>query len=299
MKTLFAVIFTAVVGTSFAAFAADADYSRLKKDVNVMTQILKSAFSSEQGCRRCRIRVDGTYLAEQGFLFTVHEVDGLYAVEMGDGNSYSYFFSDEGMATLEAVPDMVTRIVTNVTAAIPDVEVHDVADVHHIIENVDRATRQAVREIRRDRREIQMEMREQEIELIHLDADERAEREQELARLEAKLAEVESREAEVQAELAQKREALRQEMEEKRQLREREIAAQREKIEGRVLQAFCDYGSTLRSLPSREKVTVVFENEHRHGEGDEDTVYVFDRDDVVDCDRNKDRLVAEALKYQF
>ena len=286
------LIATVVTVTSLAAVAAP-DYSRLKKDVSVMTQILKSAFSSDTDCRGCRIRVDGLYLAKQGFLFTVHDVDGRWFHEQHDDESMAFVFRAEELEAMEEIPHMVSQLVSEVTSAIPQFE----AEIEQMTSRIDGSTRNTLRDLRRDRRDLQRDLREQEIELIHADDSEKVDIENEIANLEQQMEALEEKEEVIQNKVMAQRDEMRRQADAKREERNQKRREQQEKIETRVLQAFCDYGSTLQSLPSSENVTVIFDNNQR--ESDADTIYVFARGDVINCNRDKNKLQLQALKYQF
>ena len=294
MKKLTLLLLTLVIGASWYVFA-DQDYSRLKKDVGVMNQIIQSAFSVE-GCRGCAIKVEGKYLADQGFLFIVASSRAFsFNTEDFEFSNFSYYFSEEDMEELENIPEMVTNIVNGVIDAVPVAPT--APEIVHQVKIVDDSTRIALREIRRERRHIEQQIRENEIELIHADEDDRKELEAHVRELEEEVATLESRQEEVAQRVTESREKQRQLAEEKRQKREQVRSQQQNLVQAKVLQAFCDYGSTLRSLPNSERVTIIFES--ARNDSTEDTIYVLEKDDVVDCDRDEDALKSRALSYRF
>ena len=295
MKKLILAGLTLSIGLSLYAFAAQ-DYTRLKKDVGVMNQIVNSAFRADGECRGCKIDVQGKYLADQGFLFIVSSGKHIWINSHDlDFSGYSYYFDDEDLADLEFIPGMVSNIVNGVIAAVPGAP--DAPEVVRRVEIIDDSTRSKLREVRQDRRNLEQKIRENEIELIHAEDEERDTIRARVREVQAEVAKLEGKEAEIKVKVAAAREEVRKEREEKRLQRERALATQQKLVEAKVLQAFCDYGSTLRSLPDPEKVTIIFEDTQRDPEAD--TIYVFDRDDVVECDRGENSMKEKALTYMF
>ena len=271
---------------------AASDYSQIKKDVNVMSQIIKSALKSDDECRRCSVTVQGKYLAEQGIVFLIHGNRGNYSmIYAGGDHDFNFSFDERDFEALGDIPDMVSDIVASVVPMIP---IALESDVTHDIRIVDGTTREELREIRRERRDLEMEIRENEIELIHMDEGRQQQLEDALADLEKEVDKLQSKRQKIEQQAI----ASREEYQAKRQLRRDEklaaLKAHQELVQGKVLDVFCDYGSTLRSLPGKERITLIFESS-----SNEDTVMVFNQESVTSCDRSEKGLSSQAITYLF
>lgn len=296
MKTRILILASIVaMAVSWYALAATEDYGRLKKDVSVMTQIIDSVFKADEECHQCRVKVTGKYLATQGIVFLVNNRSHgfTWISEDGSSNSYSFSFSDFG--ELEHIPEMVEGILADVMPSL-----HDAPDgswTQRIIRITGDSTREALREIRRERRDLQQDIHEQEIEIIHLDEDEARALEESIKEMEIAVKELEMQKRRIAEEAQSSREEHRKAREEARQKKDHVRQEQQELVQDKILQAFCDYGSALRSLPVREKITIIFEN--THNKPDQDTVFVFDQIKITECNRDKGSLRGQALSYLF
>jgi len=63
-------------------------------------------------------------------------------------------------------------------------------------------------------------------------------------------------------------------------------------LSGKVVQALCDYGATLKSLKNDEHITLIFENFNN----DQDQINVFSYKDVAECTSNE-KLQQSAVSY--
>jgi hypothetical protein len=291
------VALASIVATASSWYAlAAGDYERLKKDVGVMSQIIDSVFKADTECRQCKVNIDGKYLANQGIVFMVKSRTHTFSWTGSNDSSNSYNFSIDDFEEFEHIPEMVEGIIADVLPSIPRMPASR-EDWTHNIEITGDSTREALREIRRERRELQQDIRENEIEIIHMEEVEAKALESAIKEMEKAAMELEKQQAQIEDKVRTTREEYRKTREESLQKKAQLRAEQQEVIQDKVLQAFCDYGSTLRSLPSKEKVSIIFENTHT--ETRQDTVLVFDQNKITDCDRNKGSLREQALTYLF
>ncbi len=285
------------------AMAAKNDYSKIRRDTSVMAGIINGAFQDNDSCKGCRVKVETTYLAQQGVVFTIKS----YAVRGfaigGDHDSHGSFYdvqSLESLESLEHIPEMVNSILVNVGDSLEDITTR--IEVVEEFEDVDFnrrhvfIDRSSVRELSRRTRDLEFQMRDYEIELLH------AEDEVERKRLEAS---INSLEKDIE-ELAAEREGVNKKYETARKEREKEREAQRAERDRKrteilastqevIMQTFCDYGSTLKNLPNDEYVSVVFER----SKDDHDSIFVLDKDQVTNCKSDGSGLIKQALTYQF
>ncbi|MBD3648263.1 MAG: hypothetical protein HUJ31_12610 [Pseudomonadales bacterium] len=202
---------------------------------------------------------------------------------------------------LEHIPGIVEEALASVEYELSELEsfvyVGDNEQDRYITiqRGVDREVMEALRDVRSERRDVEREIREREIRLIQQDGDkDRQEIRKEIETLNEKIAGIESREEELESRIKAARKEAR-EKREKAKAEARKVRQERQRtIENLVLQTFCDYGSTLKNLPSDEHVSIVFENSH---EGD--SVYVIDRADLNQCNKGADGLKASAIAYRF
>ncbi|XOV89081.1 MAG: hypothetical protein ACFHX7_04125 [Pseudomonadota bacterium] len=163
--------------------------------------------------------------------------------------------------------------------------------------NVSRETRAAMRDLTRDLREVEREISEHRIQMIQAEDDsEKTELQSLLTGLEKQRGDYQARlsglESTLEAEKA-KLAAKRAEMREKASLSRRQ---QMDALESTVMQYLCDYGGTLRNLPDKEHVSIIFKQLTTEGQAQ---IYVFARDDVLDCRTDGKRLKERATAYLF
>jgi hypothetical protein len=292
------VILASIVAMASSSYALAADdYERLKKDVGVMSQIIDSVFKADKECGQCKVSVVGKYLADQGIVFLVNSRSHGFSWISGGDSHNNYSFSIDDFEDFEHIPEMVEGIIADVLPSIPDVPDVPREDWTRIIRITGDSTREAIREIRRERRELQQEIRENEIEMIHMEEDEAKTLEASIKEMEKAMVELEKQQAQIEEKVHTNREEYRKTREEARKKKTQLRQEQQKLIQDKVLQAFCDYGSALRSLPSKEKVTIIFENTHT--EPRQDTVLIFDQNKITDCNRDKGALRGQALTYLF
>jgi len=281
--------------------APQADYSRIKKDLSVMAQIVKSAFKDDASCENCQVKISTNYLAEQGAIFTITDFRQFYGFTFSDGDRNAQV--EEALQSIEFIPDMVGDILVDVGASLEEtgarIEIfRDDDEWGHDGDHdrIDRSARNSVRQLGRETRELEYQVREHEIALLHSEEEsERKELETSIKQLEAEI-----------EKLTQKREQFNQEYETAKQDRVRQRRERRAKIAQRdsqrlaqaqsiIMQTFCDYGSTLKNLPDDERVSIIFK---RRQEGN-DSIFIFDKAQVTDCDSNGDQLKAKAFAYTY
>jgi hypothetical protein len=285
MQRLLIGLFATVLATNLAAAT---DYERMRKDASIMSSIVRGAFDAERPCEHCSIRIDGKYLARQGMVFTVRSPS--YAIESPGIFSINTSSLDDShiLTGIEHIPEFVQGIIEDI-----DIDIdHDFGDVRRRIRIINDDDMDKIRESRRYRRNLEEEVREFEIELIHANETEKASLTDRIAALEKKVEDVRSREAELEQRIQRDRDVAQQEEDERQRIREEKKQAHQSKVEGLVLSAFCDYGTTLKALNRDDHVTIIFEQER-----DADQILVFDRDRITDCKDND--LRQHATSYTF
>jgi hypothetical protein len=258
-----------------------------------MIGIVKSSFQDNRDCEKCNVKVTGHYLAEQGVVFNVRPSGGS-VFHSYSGNSD---VSQVVVESLEELPDMVTEIMEDVQFNFEDNDMHSWAwrfsdddDGDH--EN--RESREAMREMRQELRELARELREVEIEVIHAEQDELADLQERKIELETELATTEENQGQVQKEMESYVNERTKERELRKAKRDEERHLRFDKMESIVLNTFCDYSRTMRSLPDNERVSIVVDR------GDDPAnIYVFKQSQLDSCDSEKTDVRKNALSYAF
>lgn len=267
------------------------DYDRIRKDINVMIGIVKSAFNDNESCDGCSVRISGHYLADQGVVFNVDPSSARFVYKFREGDDLEVISSD----VIAGIPGMVGTIIEEVRATVDDMDHYEWEwDDQGGWTGINREARDSLRESRRELRELARELREVEIEAIHAEHEELEalrNREQEI---EQRMAEAEQRRAEVEKKLQSHARKAREEQESRRAKIREKRQQKFADMENLVLNTFCDYSRTMRSIPKGEKVSVIINRND-----DDSNVYIFDQNDLESCDSGKTDVRKHALSYPF
>jgi len=274
-----------------------------------MSQIIKGSFEASDDCDGCQVEVESSYLARQGAVFNIksYAIKGLrrgpHGISYGTshGTSHGAGFSS-GVIDLDHIPDMVNEILMEVSSELDiDADFNFSSDYETDFTNGSQITfidKSARRELAREQRDIEFELRDYEIELMRLDDDD----DKSKTKIEEKIAALQSRRDALEEQQREEHERIRvivkdnqnQQLERRAKI-EAEQAQALEKIQDVVVQTFCDYGSTLKNLPNKEHVSLIFERRQQKN----DVVYIFDKDQIMDCESDGQQLKANALSYNF
>lgn len=271
---------------SFALLAQDADLTKMKRDIDILTSALKTSLSFERkGLEADRhelhdlledIHIKGIYLKHQGVLLTVE------FSQFGH-----YFLSDIGTDFLP-LGDLVIPEVTIIEStdeedleesfeAMEDA-LDEASDVISDLDDLPNAELQREmaelkrlqREELRETRERYRESREELYQKRSLSEKERAEV---LAEMEARKKEIEQITKQYQSKIT--------EIKEKQRVAWTE---QMQKMEQTIVEILCDYGSAMRSLPDDEHITVLLVNGELAASGRfQDKIFVFKKSDLSAC----------------
>lgn len=277
------------LGLASLALASD-DYDRLKKDIRVMIGIIKSAFDTDEECPRCRVSIDGHYLADQGIVFNIspHSTRSSMFAFSTDND-----FEFHANGIVAALPDVVTDIFSDVEISIDNGEYATIINDANWSE-VSEEVREQLREARIQMRELDREMRELKIESLHAVDEELQEieaRERELETQMRELSEHKDSLSDNVSMMVKKRKEERDARIAKREARRLEQFGKMEKI---VLDTFCDYSQTMRNLPRGERVSIILKQDKG-----ESKIYVMQKADVDNCDSETTDLRQHALSYAF
>ncbi len=306
-----AAILLTATGFLTNAEAASQDFSKIKRDINVMTQVIKGAFDNAEDCNDCKIKIESNYLASQGAVFSISPSRGFsFIFNDRDFNFRIPEFPEEAehpdhpdvefVTESEEFSEMVEGIVEGVEMSISglsDAIAGSDIEAHAYSFRSDGAARDALRELRRSERELRNEIREYEIELIHAEEDDRIKRiDTEIAKLNQKVEANNAKKAQLQEKMEQERHIIIKKREEKRERKQQQEKMRYQQVERIALSAFCDYGSMLKNLPSKEHISIIFEGGKKDGKSDQ--IYVLEKSDLNNCS-DRQSLVANAIKYEF
>lgn len=130
----------------------------------------------------------------------------------------------------------------------------------------------------------------------------------EQANIDKELATAREKLAEARAQLNEQKEQLRAASSEFRDLhqqqrsqREQKIAKQVTEFEKTLAATLCQYGTTLKSLPSNEHVSFVLQGAGVQEAGGRDKIYIFSQKQLSDCEKNDGAsdLLSNSLTYSF
>ncbi|MDK1025129.1 MAG: hypothetical protein QGD92_12975 [Gammaproteobacteria bacterium] len=290
---------------------ADNEFNKIRKDIKVMTKIISGAIESDDECRKCNASVRGSYLAEQGAIFVISSRRSFFKqVFISDDDANVELFELETLADL---PEMIGNIMSDVGIAIGEIDFdHDIHEFyttrlgrHHYARHqsdLDRQSRSDLRSLRREMRQLRDEIRDQEIALIRAEDTAKQDLEQTIRGLEENIRELEQKGDQLNDVLDRERERKAQER--KKIMRTAQEARQKQNtmLEHSVLATLCDYGASLKNLPSNERVTLLFEREGRRWAENRTKVYVLKKKDLLACqqdDLDKNGLIEKSISYNF
>ncbi|MFT7243610.1 MAG: hypothetical protein ACI82A_000954 [Candidatus Azotimanducaceae bacterium] len=294
------VILTLVLASASYAQAAP-DIDRIHKDVTVMSTIIDGAFKTDESCDHCDPNIETSYLANQGAVFIIrpNSWKSFHLGNDGDGFSFVIPPSEPTEVRRIEIQEMVGGILDNVGVVMGEVGSQIELSLSNL-ENedsflhIDSESRRSLREVNRERRELEYQRREYEIELIHADDDEQKRIEENIKELEQDIGKLDSRQAKLSKtyEVEKKDRATARQI---KQERAKEVAGARlALIEDIVLRSFCDYGGTLKNLPSDEYVSVIFEQR----KAKKQQVVVMEIGDITGC-KNPETLKSDSTSYLF
>ncbi len=265
--------------------AEQIDISDAKKDLKVMSRIIETSLESNQERSVARARIEGTYLAKQGYLFSI-QLNGIGAIGLPGIASW-----DSGRLELD-IPAIITEALTEVDYSMANIAPEIDADFGEMVEPIIAGTnsfykdkevssklkqlRDRQREVRRDIYQLRRDIRREQIE------SKRKELNQELDLLQDKLNTYDNEYQQTLESYKQKKISAR-------------VTSSKQALDA-IFTSFCDYGQSMKALKSDEKVTIMVKGAIGN-EGERQTnVYVLEQADVTKC-RDPLKLKQSAVSY--
>jgi len=159
-----------------------------------------------------------------------------------------------------------------------------------------------LRSLRREMRQLRDELRQQEIELIRAEGTDKEDLEESIGKLQGEMEDLEGKGDALNDELDQERKRREQAREESIEVAKQAREKQNMMLEHLVLSTMCDYGATLKNLPSNERVTLLFEREGKRWTNNKTKMYVLGKEDLMECqsdDLDTDGLIEKSISYNF
>ncbi|CAM3861521.1 MULTISPECIES: hypothetical protein [Pseudoalteromonas] len=277
-----------------------AELAAIQREVGIMENILSSALQQDTD-KKIRA-ISANYLVEQGVVFEL-DVRGI--------SRWQTIFSSVPNAPLPPLPDIDFSNV-NVEFISEQVEVFS----EQAVESSREAYQQAMevmregaervreiaeqeRDVSRDLRELEREKRDLEFASRHDNSAAEKELEQRKKALEKDIAKLEKQ----QTTLTKQQQQLRQDIQAKQAEREKQQAAEQQKLQTQVNTSIsltlCDYGSGLRSLPNDEHVSFIIKG---LADNNKRLIKIFNKADIKKCvvgDIKASDLALKAISYQF
>lgn len=302
-----------------AALSANADeiqqpYEKLKKQINVMSNIISSSLAQERNIRRHGIEVDGYYLKNQGVVFEISSNRGLSRIinMFGHDNEFS-FTVDNGLGTVAtaSVPP-IPPIAPVVIADGEDVIAVEVDSAMEAYEDAMEAWRDRVddtRHLREEARELSYELRSKarkkrdlEFEMRHAEKDRIEDLKEELAELKAEMVKIEKKNEALSVRLKKEESVLQEKRSKQAEQVKKASEAYFAKLDNAIVETLCSYGAGLRKLPKTEHVTFVIDMGKQKGNRPGKKIHAFTKKNIVDCvmeEKSPEQLLKSAESYYF
>lgn len=294
------VILALVLASASYAQAAP-DIERIHKDVTVMSTIIDGAFKTDESCDHCDPNIETSYLVNQGAVFIIRPNSWKsFHLDTGeDSFSFDIQPSEPNEIRRIEIKELVGDILDNVGVVMGEVgsqieiSLSNLEDEDSIL-HIDSETRRSLRELNRERRELEYQRREHQIELIHADEDEKKRVEESIQELAQRIATLEMRQTTLSKTYETEKKERQVAREIKRNMAKERVDARLALIEDIVLRGFCDYGGTLKNIPTDEYVSVIFEQD----KAEEQQIMVMEIDDITGC-KNPETLKSDSTNYLF
>ncbi|RLA05344.1 MAG: hypothetical protein DRQ47_01425 [Gammaproteobacteria bacterium] len=275
-KACFALAVSTMVGS--ASFAKEIDVSSYKKDIRVMTRIIETSLESASANFPGRPRIEGTYLASQGYLFNI-QLNGIGSFGIPGVASW-----EGGRLELD-IPEIIQDALadmdygdTGSSVTIPEPVISSL-DSHYKNEEL----QETLRELRENQREVRREVYQISREIRRIEEkDERKKLEKQLDK---------NTELLKQYSAQYKQELNSFKTERKAQQVQKSVDAI-----NAVFTTICDYGQSLRSLKKDEKFTLMIKG-GVNDKGEKATMaYVIEQKQIKNCSDPK-KLRTNAIHY--
>lgn len=290
-----------------AASASSQDYADMHKQLDIMSDIMKSSVTVQDGRRAAKITgIDSTYLQGQGIVFTINS-----SSSSRDFGSFNFNFvmpeipvmpieppSPEGRNSQEFfdidVDESVSKALENASEGY-----ERAIEVLHGTRDQFRELRDEQRDLAYEVRDIEREIRDIEYQLRRADKEKKNELDAEANKLKQQLSKIEQEKNQVEQKVTE----LKKQQELKNQEQAKERVAFYKNLTHALADTLCLYGNGLRTLPKDENVSLILKAAgDKDGRRYKDQIYVFNKKDITSCAMDKidvAKLLEKGQGYQF
>jgi len=298
--------------TATTAMAADNNqYTSMHKQLDIMSNIIKSSVSSQENRKGSRITgIESTYLKGQGVVFTINSSSG--------NNHWGNFNFNFAMPDMPAVPIAPVAPIAPSRSSNNDNEfqreinksvarsMDEAAQAYeHAMESFEH-NREGYRELRDEQRDLSYELRDIarekrdiEYKLRRADDNNKKELKAELAVLNKQAAKLAVNEKAFKL----KKDKLQKKQQAQKIEQEKARSAYYQGLKTSLTETLCLYGNGLKALPKNEHVSVILKSAgEKVGRRYKDNILVFSKRDISACSADKitvSKLTQKSQNYQF
>jgi len=287
------------------------EFDSMHKQLNIMTNIIKSSVSIDNEGKRSKINnIESTYLKGQGAVFTISS--GSNSSRWGN---FNFNFTMPELPVIPAVPRApAAPHASTFTSNGFDIDIDSRVseEIEHAMESYERAMdglsndRDSYRELRDEQRDLSHQVRDLERQKRDLEyqmrrADKVAKKElsEEMKALEKTRIEINKMRQKLSAKSTELRKE--QQIQKSKQTKERQQYYQQ--LTATLAESFCLYGNGLKSIPKNEHVSLIIKAAGKKtGRSYSDKIYVFSKKDILSCaaeNIDAKQLLAKGKGYQF
>jgi len=304
-------VLTSTLSTT-VTFAADkGEYVAMHKQLDIMSNIIKSSVSVQEGRKGSKITsIESTYLKGQGIVFTINSSSG--------NNQWGNFNFNFAMPDFPAVPIPPIAPVVSRRSSNNDAE-YEAQINESVARSMEEATqayehamesfehnREGYRELREEQRDLSYELRDVarekrdiEYRLRRVDDENKKELQAELETLKKQSAKL----AVSQKEFKERSDVMHKKQKAQKAEREKARGSYYQDLNASLTETLCLYGNGLKALPKNEHVSVILKSAgEKQGRRYKDSILVFSKKDISDCSADKitvSKLTAKSKSYQF
>ncbi|MFT5164707.1 MAG: hypothetical protein ACI9FJ_003316 [Alteromonadaceae bacterium] len=306
-KWLLSILAFAIVATTTQATEVEQPYSKLKKQIGIMSNIIETSLSEGNKRNRSLVDVDGVYIKSQGIIFQVKGGRGArpFFNHQDNGLDFDFDVQVAPMAPInvedfadgqfgEDIGEIVGRSMQVYEEAMESMREHS---------EYARELKEEQRELTYDVRNYARRQRDLEFEVRHADESRKKELAEQLSELKGEVSKLEKKSDEL-TQRAQK-EALALKQKHSMQAKKTKLARQAyyQQVETSIAETLCDYGTGFRQLDQKELVTFIIDmGQGRRSDSNIKKIHSFSKKDIVACvseDKTPAQLLKDGNSYYF
>jgi flagellar motility protein MotE (MotC chaperone) len=307
-KWLLSTLAIAVVATSVHASELQRPYNKLKKQIDIMSNIISTSLSEGEGqrSRGNKVQVEGVYLKSQGIVFEVNSNRGFSRLfrEFGHDMDFSFHSSGTGPVVEPVAPFVISQreIEGMVEIANSMEQYEDALEVLKVRSEYARDLREKQRELAYEVRSYTRRQRDLEFESRHADEDEKQTLKQQMTELKKEVAKLASKEKSLRIQVEKEEKGIKEEQSKRAQKIEQVKVKYFASLDSTIAETLCDYGAGLRLLQKSEYVTFVIDMGESEQWGHSKKIHTFSKKSIIECvmeNKTPAQLLKSAQSYYF